>query len=429
MTPSPHSIEIEQELLSACLLDPETLSSTADMVDWRDFYKSAHQNIFRCAVYIVRKGDPLDMSILYQMLKEKKMSEGPATEIAQILDAPASLSPSRAAKKVRELAQARRLAIQCQKTISKISECHGEYQGILDEHQHNVLDIDFGGSDAFISIRELMQRTVERYESKNDPGTHISVRTGFHDIDRMTGGFRSSKLIVISARPRIGKTAMMLSMCRNIARFGVGVGIFSIEMDADELMDRFLSMETGIATPILHGDRPLSQSQWLQITKSAEDLNKWPVWIDDAGGLQIQELRRRSRKLKKLGARIIFVDQLSKIVGGKGGSEYEKTTDIVHQIDSLKKELRLPIVLLAQINRKGEEKGRPTLTDLKSTGAIEEDADIVLIGHRKYPYSKRPEDERHCQWEIAKHRGGPEWIIDTITWIPEKTLFCDKDIS
>ena len=213
---------------------------------------------------------------------------------------------------------------------------------------------------------------------------------------------------------------MLLSMARYQASRGHRVGVFSLEMDSEELVDRLVAMETGINTIKLAGGR-LNENEWKEVTAAGSRISGWKLRIDDQGGLSIGELRRRCRRMAAGGAEIVYIDQLSKITGGDGKNEYEKRSDIVNQLSTLKKEIRIPICLLAQINRMtGTDP--PTLSHLKSTGSLEEDADIVLLGHRRYPYFKDVSEINHAQWELAKHRGGPTRLVK-LWWEPKQTLF------
>ena len=208
-------------------------------------------------------------------------------------------------------------------------------------------------------------------------------------------------------------TAMMLNMAANMAKAGRKVGIFSIEMDKEELVDRLISSKSGVNSIKLSSGQGITEQEWGTITSAAEGLHEYSIVIDDTGGIKIQELKRRARKMVKNGVEIIFIDQLSKITGGKGRSEYEQKSYIVNEIAILKKELRIPVCLLAQISRKIEDRQnkKPTLGDLKSTGSLEEDPDIILLGHRKYEYTKAEEDKHHAEWEIAKHRQGATYNV------------------
>jgi len=357
---------------------------------------------------------------------------GGASFLAEIINEPIPSNTEHYCLKVKAMSSARKLIETCNIISKACFEPGGDYEAILDKAQVDVLSVDFGGKDNFITLEDLSIESMERYEAVKNGTAEPGIRTGYHELDMITGGgLKGSKFIVIAARPRIGKTAFMLCLARNMAKHGHRLGIFSIEMDKEELDDRFMSMETGFNTlKFTAGSGLQAQTEWDKVNDAADKKAGWRIWIDDTGGLSIQELKRRARKLKKMGAEIIFIDQLSKITGGAGTKEYEKKTDIVNQIAELKKELRMPVVLLAQINRKLEDRTNkaPTLGDLKATGSLEEDADLILLGHRPYEYDKEKEDPNLAYWEVAKHRAGPERKIQ-MRWEPKKTMFQDLQID
>jgi replicative DNA helicase len=252
-------------------------------------------------------------------------------------------------------------------------------------------------------------------------GHEPGIKTGFRSIDSLTGGFWGALFIIIAARPGIGKTAFMLNMAKNMASCGHRVGIFSIEMDKESLIDRQIASLSGINSIRLRTGR-IGTEDWKAINQAAEKIYNLPIVIDDTGGLTIQELKRRARLMAKKGAEIIFIDQLSKIRGGTGQSDWEKRSCVVNELAEFKKELRIPIVLLAQINRKAEDTRKPSLNHLKSTGSLEEDCDLCLIGHRDFPYTRKPEDETKANWELAKNRNGATTDIP-MQWDGKTTTF------
>lgn len=259
-------------------------------------------------------------------------------------------------------------------------------------------------NDYPVKIKRKKQK-ISFYYDRTMTGIHIE-----QDKPDSYYGFTLDKdgLFLLEDMTVTHNTAIMMNMATNMAKAGRKIGIFSIEMDKEELVDRLISSKSGVNTIKLASGWGLNSEEWEKITYAAERIYEYPIIIDDTGGLKIQELKRRARKMVKDGIEIIFIDQLSKIRGGKGRSEYEQRSYIVNEIAILKKELRIPICLLAQINRKLEDRTnkKPTLGDLKSTGSLEEDADLVLLGHRKYEYTKAKEDKHHAEWEIAKHRQG-----------------------
>jgi len=315
--------------------------------------------------------------------------------------------------------------------LTNIKKCYEtiDIKETLDEVQKSILEVQmFQHKNTYVSMADITYQSIERYERLQEGNGDKAVKTGFPTIDLLTGGgFRGSKLIIIAGRPRMGKTSLLTTMSRNMALKGYKVGIFSIEMDKEDLDDRYMASETGINTLKLSSGKNLTSEDWRLITEAASTKTTWPIYIDDSGGLTVMELKRRARLMSKSGIQIIFIDQLSKIKSGIKGTEYEQKSYIVNELAELKKELRMPVVLLAQINRKLEDRTikKPTLGDLKSTGSIEEDSDIVIFIHRNYEYSKKEEEKYEGVIEIAKQRSGPTRSIP-VNWTPKLTLFTEK---
>lgn len=408
----PNSIEAEESLISGILINNDTLSDIIDILIPEDFYRTAHQKIFSGIIKLHVKKEPVDLVTLPNILKEAGMLEeiGGATYLVTLVETvPLAVNPEHYAKIIKKASVARQLIEAANEIANSAYDSNGNIVDILDAAQSKIININFDmDNNNFISISELIPKRIDQYEEMSNQKRVLGIQTGFADIDRLTGGLKGSKFIVIAARPRVGKTALMMNMATNMAKAGHKIGIFSIEMDKEELVDRLISSKSGVNTIKLASGWGLNSEEWEKITYAAERIYEYPIIIDDTGGLKIQELKRRARKMVKDGIEIIFIDQLSKIRGGKGRSEYEQRSYIVNEIAILKKELRIPICLLAQINRKLEDRTnkKPTLGDLKSTGSLEEDSDLVLLGHRKYEYTKAEEDRHHAEWEIAKHRQG-----------------------
>ena len=426
----PQNLDYEKSILAACLLFPDDRETSLDHLAHEDFYNTAHQVIFRAVKDRTRKKEPVNILTVKSYLEAHGELEkiGGAAALFEIVDCyPIPPNTKHYCRQVKALASARKLITICNDTVRACYDTGGDYEAVLDRAQKDILSVDFGGKDNFVTLEDLSMDSLDRYESVRAGTAEPGIKTGFHDLDAVTDGFKGSKFIVIAARPRIGKTALMLCLARNMALNGHRIGIFSIEMDKEELDDRFMSIETGFNTLKFTAGKGLqTKAEWDFVTNAASKKSSWKILIDDTGGLSIHELKRRSRRLKKMGVEVIFIDQLSKITGGVGRSEYEKKTDIVNQLAELKKELRMPIILLAQVNRKLEDRTNkaPALGDLKSTGSLEEDADIILLGHRPYEYDKENENPNLAFWEVAKNRGGPERTV-RMRWDPKKTMFQD----
>lgn len=408
----PSSIEAEESIISGILIDNKTLPEIIDIITPNDFYRTAHQKIFAGIIKLYARREPIDFTTLLSVLKDAGTSEeiGGATYLVTLVETvPLAVNPEHYARIIKKASVARQLIAAANEIAKSAYSAGGDIVDVLDAAQSKIININFDmGSDNFVSVADLIPKRIEQYEEMSNQKKSLGIPTGFSDLDVLTGGLRGSRLIIIAARPRIGKTALMLNMATSMAKSGHKVGIFSIEMDKEELIDRLVSSKSGVNSIKLSSGQGISGDDWNRINYAGEKIYEYPIMIDDTGGLKIQELKRRARKMVKEGIEIIFIDQLSKIRDGKGRSEYEQRSYIVNEIATLKKELRIPVCLLAQINRKLEDRTdkRPTLGDLKSTGSLEEDSDMVLLGHRKYEYTKNEEDKHHAEWELAKHRQG-----------------------
>jgi replicative DNA helicase len=427
----PQSLEAEESVISAIIVRNETYLDIADILTPSDFYRSAHQKIFAAIVKLFSNKKPVDLAILSDCLRNQGQLEeiGGAVYLAKLIDeVPLAVNAPHYAKIVREKSCLRQL-IEKANTIVKYCFEDRDANIILDDAQREINDINISGqNETFTTMEELTCQTYEYLEALGAGKAPKGIKTGFWELDMLTGGFFGSKLIVLGARPRIGKTSMMLNMARNMARNSHIVGIFSIEMDKEELDISLLSAESGINSMRLKIGSGPSKYDWEKIQEASAQKSKWPIIIDDTGALPIMELCRRARKMKKIGCEIIFIDQFSKIKGNRRKTKFEEATEIVECLGDLKKELRLPIVLLAQINRKLEDRAnkKPILADLKNTGQLEEEADIALLLHREEEYYPLPENKGMANLEIAKHRGGPCRDI-TLNWDAKRTLFTSAE--
>ena len=420
----PHNEDYERCILFDALIGHyDETENTVDVLKPEHFYRTKHQIVWQAVCDLVSDGEKVELVTVARRLRDtcKLPDVGGGAELAGILESHyQSPDHDHVAKTIKNLATMRELIQRSNAIMQRAYDHRGEYSDVLDFAQEQVQGVNACDKASFHLMRELMFEAHDRYESLMQ-GKSQGIKTGFFELDTLTGGLIGSLLVIIAARPGIGKTALMLSMARNMAKAGVRVGVFSLEMDKESLVDRLVSMETGINSMRLRFHPGPDADEWVKITDCGSRVSTWPIRIDDAGGLTVQELRRRCRAIVKGGAQIVFIDQLSKISGGEGRSEYEKKSFNVNQLAELKKELRVPIVLLAQINRMGEPEP-PMLTHLKSTGSLEEDADIVLLGHRRFPYTREPADTHHARWDLAKNRNGALRIMD-LWWEPRLTQF------
>lgn len=418
----PQNIEAEGSFLSACLIDCR--EEVADLLEPQDFYEGKHRRIFKAIVKLLKAKQPVDLTTVYTELKEdSEETNGIGQYLAHLVDeVPVAPNLEHYARMIKTASTGRKLITTAQKIQEQAFEITiDNVDKVLDTVQNQIMNVGFDCDDKrTISASDLCLQRISQYEELckgHSPG----IKTGFRSIDMLTGGFFGALFVIIAARPSIGKSALMLNMSKNMASCGHRVGVFSIEMSKEAQIDRLISGLSGINSTRLKTGR-IGNSDWKLINEAAEKIYSLPIFFDDAGGLTVQELKRRARKMIKQGVEIIFIDQLSKIRGGEGQKDHEKKAYIVNELASFKKEVQIPIVLLSQINRDGEEK--PSLSKLARTGALEEDGDIVLIGHRDYPYTKKPEDEFKANWELAKNRDGATTNI-SMRWDGKTSTFTE----
>ena len=420
----PQNLDVEESILAGCLLFPELLEDTIDNILPEHFYKSAHQKIYKTIIQQFKSKNPVDLITIATALKANNLLNeiGGIPYLNKLIDTPIPSSMLYSCETIREAAILRK-TIAISNNIINACYANADAKEVIADAQKNILSIDSLTRDNFTTMEDLTVQSIDRYENRGNKNTK-KIKTGFFELDTLTGGIGGSKLIILAARPRIGKTAMLLNMAKYISSHGSMVGVFEIEMDKEDLDDRLMSSFTGINTIKLQSGKYLNHDDWLRINESAEIKSNLPILIDDTGGLKIAELKRRARKMKKMGCKIIFIDQLSKIIGDRRKSKFEEATGIVEELGHLKKELRMPIVLLAQINRKSIDRQdrKPMLEDLKNTGQLEEEGDLVLLIHRPYVYTKNPDEEKVAILDIAKNRGGPERAID-LEWNGKTTTF------
>lgn len=425
----PQNIDAEDSLLSHIIIDNSLIVDAIDVIVPDDFYRTAHKQIFKAIVRLFHKKEPVDIVTLSNELKGSKQLDGIGgmAYLASLVDSvPLAINVDQTAKIIKNASVSRQIIAVTKKISNTAYDSTANVDELLEDATSQLLNIQIGvGSVGFTTFEDASLERIAQIEEMSRTKKFIGIKTGFSDIDRMIGGFHGATFILIAARPRIGKSALMMNFVNNMAGAGHIVGIFSLEMDLEALIDRQIASKSNVNLTKFTSGQGITKENWTAITEAnAEMLYKYKILFDDTGGLSVRELKRRAKQMVRDGVEIIFIDQLSKITGGKGVSEYEKKTYIVDKIACLTKELRIPICLLAQINRKLEDRSnkKPTLGDLKSTGSLEEDTDIVFLGHRQYEYTKAEADLHHAEWEIAKNKQGPEANVE-MSWDGKTVTF------
>jgi replicative DNA helicase len=429
----PQNTDIEQELLCSILLQSADITEISDILKPEDFYKSSHQMIFKSMVLLSLKKINIDLVSVANKLKNLEELEsigGPAYLSKLVDNVPVALNALHYAEEIKKYSM-RREIIQRAYEIAELAQEGCE--NVIETCQRKILDIeDPGSKDKFYTMSQLADEGLDRIEKINSEKQEKGYRIGFSNFDKLCN-IIGSKLIIVAGRPGHGKTSFLLTVSRTFARNKIKTGILSIEMDKEQLHDRSLASISEINTMKLVSYKGIKKDEWDHVNRSSERLSKLPIIIDDTGSVTIDDVERKCRKMVKLGCKVIFIDQLSKIKGSRGKSEFEKYTHNVNRIADLKKELRIPIFLLSQLNRELEKRPakdrEPKMSDLKQTGALEEDADIIFFIYRPEKYETDPKKAKLIKGQtvinMAKHRQGATFRDPGIMFIEQTTTFQD----
>ncbi|HEX9972278.1 MAG TPA: DnaB-like helicase C-terminal domain-containing protein [bacterium] len=421
----PHDLDMETALISALLIDNRGFENIGELQP-ADFYKPAHGLIFSAMLSLVTEKQPVDLvTVVERMVRKSELEEiGGASYLAKICDsAPVALNAAAYAKKIKDLAMVRGAILSCMTIIDEGYKTT-DPEEFISRAQESILSLQTTDTkDHFYKIDDLVIEAISRIKSAQ---VNISkgLRFGFPVLDNALY-IAGSKLIIIAGRPGMGKTALMLSIAKFLALHDVESAILSLEMDKESLIDRLLSEESDINALCFYAKESIGSNSMTDLENAAGRLSYLPMFVDDAG-CKIQDIERKCRRAKKLGAKIIFIDQLSKISFPASMTDFQGYTRNCNRIADLKKELRLPIVLLCQISRKLEERVNkvPMLSDLKHTGAIEEDADIVFFVHRPGVYDPdETGDLEKTEIHLSKNRNGATGIERKITFNTKRSMF------
>ncbi len=414
----PQAIEAEIAVLGAMMLEMEAAIEVMESLRESDFYKESHRAIFRAISSLITANQPVDQLTVTQKLMQLKLLDlagGPAG-ISQILArVPTAANADYYAKIVREKSVLRGIIQAATGLVSEAYQEDVEVDEILDDAQRQILQLkQHISSRHFVRIGELVANPVlKNIENMAHSKSDITgVPTGILKLDSLTAGFQPSDLIILAGRPSMGKTAVALSMAAMMSvRHQMTIGFFSLEMSTEQIIRRLLSSESKVDHQLLRTGK-IPQDLWHEIIDAASRLESAPFYVDDTPGLTIMEIRTRARRLKaEHGLDLIFVDYLQLARGyGRTENRQQEISMISQGLKALAKELNVPVIALSQLSRAVEQRGankRPQLSDLRESGAIEQDADVVLFIYREFVYSKDPADEYKAELIIAKQRNGP----------------------
>ena len=436
----PHSEEAEQSVVGSMLMDKDAILVASEIITGEDFYAKQYGIVFDACVELYNEGKPVDLITLQDRLREKDVPpEVSRLEFVRELltSVPTSANVKYYAEIVREKSMLRRLI----KVTDEISNtCYAgkeKLEDILETTEKKVFDlVSKGDTGEFVPIRQVVINALDRIEAASKTkGNVTGVATGFIDLDYRTAGLQPSDLILIAARPSMGKTAFVLNIAQYVAfRSNITAAIFSLEMSREQLVNRLLSLESHVdAQAIRNGN--LADADWEKLIEGAGIIGRSNLIIDDTPGIRVAELRSKCRKYKlehNLG--IVIIDYLQLMSGGgrSTDSRQQEISDISRSLKALARELNVPVVALSQLSRAVEQRPdkRPMLSDLRESGAIEQDADVVMFIYRDEYYNKDSEKKGLAEIIIAKQRNGPVGTIE-LAWLPQYTKFGnpERDVS
>ena len=431
----PHSAEAEKSVLGAAMLSKDALFDVMEVVKPADFYDENHKEIFQAMIDLNRKNAPVDALTVAEELKKRNSLEmvGGRAYIASLSSmTPTTSNAMEYGRIVAEKASVRRLIETADDIVTKGYDGTMDANQMLDYAESGIFEISQARQKGQYShIRDVLVENlaiIDRAEQMD--GGLTGITTGFSKLDEMTSGMQKSDLIILAARPAMGKTAFALSLARNAAVKGkASVMIFSLEMAKEQLTQRLLSMESKVDLQTLKTGR-LERRDWDDLNVALDILSNSNIHIDDTAGISIMEMKSKCRRLKsEAGLDLVIIDYLQLMnPEGKADSRTQEISVISRNLKLLARELDCPVLVLSQLSRAPEQRTdhRPMLSDLRESGSIEQDADIVIFLYRDEYYNKEDtEKPGECEVIVAKHRSGPTGSVD-VAWIERYTQFKDK---
>ncbi len=428
----PHSVEAEESVLGAVLLSAEAANIALEKLHADDFYRPAHQQVFEAIRTLFDANEPIDAVTVSEILRREDVLErmGGVAFLTHLLDTvPTTSNVDYYAGIVEEHALRRRL-MKVGGTIGGIAaEMSEPIADVLDRAEQEVFQVaERRVGEGLTAIDPLLGPAIERAEELQRLGSDVTgLPTGFRDLDRKLAGLHPTNLIVVAARPGMGKTALALNIAQNVAQQDHPVAIFSLEMSREEVVSRMLCSTGRIDSQRLRTGR-LSEADFTKLSNAASALYKKPIFVDDSPGLTVTEIRAKARRLRRRpGLGLVIVDYLQLMHGSGGENRQQEIALISRSLKNLARELDVPIIAVSQLNRSLEsrEDKRPRLGDLRESGAIEQDADVVLFIYRDETYNPdKVESKGIAEIVVAKHRQGAVGKVQ-MTFLPEFTLFAD----
>ena len=432
----PHSIDAEKAVIGSMIMDADAVVAASEMITGDDFYQRQYGILFDAMVELYNEGKPVDVLTLQERLKMKDVPEefSSIEFISELVSSvPTSANVRYYAQTVSDDATLRRL-IRVNEEIANTCYQHREsLDEIMNTTEKRIFDVlQKKSTDEYVPIKDVVLSVIDKIEAAaRHKGTVTGLATGFYDLDYKTSGLQPSDLILIAARPSMGKTAFVLNLAQYMCvRNHVPTAIFSLEMSKDQLVNRILSMESKVDSQSMRTGT-LQPADWEKLIESAGVISTAPLIIDDTPGISITELRSKCRKYKlenDLG--LVIIDYLQLMTGGsrKQESRQQEISEISRSLKALAREINAPVIALSQLSRACETRPdhRPMLSDLRESGAIEQDADVVMFLYRDDYYNKDTDKKNISEVIIAKQRNGPIGTVELV-WLPNYTKFANKE--
>lgn len=433
----PYSLEAEQSVLGAVLIDPSCFALVMENLRSAAFYRPQHQQIFDVMTNMFNMNRTMDFITILDAVKGEQIFETDEdakiylTNLAQVV--PSSANVEAYCRIVREKYYVRRLITASREIIDMAQESQAESDVLLDSAEQSIFDIRQGrNTSSFKHIRTAITETYEllQHLSGEDRDKYKGISTGYPALDRVITGLNKTDLILIAARPGMGKTSLALNIAENVAtKGGRTVAVFSLEMSSEQLAQRLLSSQASVEGQLLRTGE-LTGDDWVRIAMASQVLSKADVYLDDTPGITVGEMKAKLRRLKKVDLVIIDYLQLMS-TGRRDGNRVQEVSEITRNLKIMAKELNVPVITLSQLSRGPESRTdhRPMLSDLRESGSIEQDADIVLLLYREDYYAREEAEERNvAQCDVAKNRHGEVGVVK-LGWDSRYTRFTNLELS
>lgn len=428
----PHNLEAEQAVLGALFLAPESFATVSEILKAEDFYGEGHRDIYRTLRELSEAGRPIDLVTVTEALQQKELLEkvGGVSRLASLAGAvPTAANVGYYAQIVAEKGLLRSLISTCTQLAAEGYDEGADCERLFNEAEQMIMDMSLRRqSRGYRSLKELLVVTLEQIERLYlNKGAAIGLSTGFDDLDKITLGLQPSDLILLAARPSMGKTSLGLNIARNVAAGGVPVGFFSLEMSADQVVQRLICTEALIEQQRLRTGR-LTQDDWKRILDAATKLSDAAIFIDDTPAITFLELRSKARRLKiehQIGFIVVDYLQLMQL-GKRVENRVQEISEISRFLKSLARELNVPVLALSQLSRAVEQRmdKLPMLSDLRESGSLEQDSDVVMFIYRDDYYNPDSEKKGIADIIIAKQRNGPTGTVE-LAFLKEFTKFAN----